>query len=107
MNRYKGIMSLSSILSRVNLDLCVCEDNLKTQNEVLKDAIEQIYEIRQALEGAIHDIPSYCLLEDEFEESVACPKCDYEFTEYIYVSKQVPLGGFSSEIACLRLEDLV
>lgn len=105
LNRYDRIYSLSTLLFRVSLDLCVCEDNLKIQNEVLKDAIEQVYKISNRLGELLRDVPSYLTLESEIDQHVECPKCDHEFSEYIYVSERVPTN-YVLDLEFAGLEEL-
>lgn len=91
MNRYNGIISVGDLISRVNLDICVCEDNLQHQNEVLKDALAQMYEISLILRGTLDRMPSMHWIETETDADCECPKCGESFDTSVYVGDYFPL----------------
>jgi len=91
MNRYNGILSVGDLISRVNLDICVCEDNLQHQNEVLKDALSQMYEISLVLKDTLDHMPSTHWMETEADADCCCPKCEECFNTSVYVGDYFPL----------------
>lgn len=100
-NRYATIDSLSTLVSRVRLDICGGEDNLKHQNDILKDAIERV----QAISDMLRDIDGSARAGEfvtmEGTEYVTCPECNHEFETDVF------LGDYVKYEYCYDLEHLI